>query len=172
MNKSEGGELALHFIRAAIDLQRLSRFDLGQQLYQGYEQSNLWARRPQSITSYITLISILYPTMSKRSFMRHYRVYEKLVVRSGISKFTLMDIDFTTLALAAEDRDLNPPALRTIISKLHAMLKNGASQKDVRKQFKGYAERNRANIPRLLALIREADEMIAAGFDRKEDEQE
>ena len=172
MNKSEGGALALHFIKSAIDLQRLSRFDLGQQLYQGYKQSNLWSRKPQSVTSFITLISILYPTMSKRSFMRHYRVYEKLVVRSSISKFTLMDIDFTTLALAAEDRDLIPPALRTIISKLHTMLKNGSSQQDVRKQFKVYAERNRANIPRLLALIKEADEMIASGFDRKEEEQE
>ncbi|MCH7859521.1 MAG: hypothetical protein IID14_07475, partial [Candidatus Marinimicrobia bacterium] len=113
MNKSEGGALALYFIKSAIDLQRLSRFDLGQQLYQGHKQSNLWSRKPQSVTSFISLISILYPTMSKRSFMRHYRVYEKLVVRSRISKFTLMDIDFTTLALAAEDRDLIPPALRT-----------------------------------------------------------
>ena len=83
-----------------------------------------------------------------------------------------MDIDFTTLALAAEDRDLIPPALRTIISKLHTMLKNGSSQQDLRKQFKVYAERNRANIPRFLALIKEADEMIASGFDRKEKEQE
>lgn len=165
MKKSEGGALALHFIKSAIDLQRLSRFDLGQQLYQGYKQSNLWSRKPQSVTSFITLISILYPTMSKRSFMRHYRVYEKLVVRSGISKFTLMDIDFTILASAAEDRDLNPPALRTIISKLHAMLKNGASQKEVRIQFKVYAERNRANIPRLVALMQKYDEQIASGFD-------
>ena len=165
MKKSEGGALALHFIKSAIDLQRLSRFDLGQQLYQGYKQSNLWSRKPQSVTSFITLISILYPTMSKRSFMRHYRVYEKLVVRSGISKFTLMDIDFTTLASTAEDRDLNPPALRTIISKLHAMLKNGASQKEVRIQFKVYAKRNRANIPRLVALMQKYDEQIASGFD-------
>ena len=172
MKKSEGETLALYYIKSAIDLQRLSRVDLGQQLYQGHKQSNLWRRKPQSVTSFISLISILYPTMSKRSFMRHYRVYEKLVVRSRISKFTLMDIDFTTLALAAEDRDLNPPALRTIISKLHTMLKNGSSQQDLRKQFKVYAERNRANIPRFLALIKEADEMIASGFDRKEEEQE
>ena len=165
MNKSEGGALALFYIKSAIDLQRLSRFDLGQQLYQGHKQSNLWSRKPQSVTSFISLISILYPTMSKRSFMRHYRVYEKLVVRSGISKFTLMDIDFTTLALAAEDRDLNPPTLRTIISKLHTELKNGASQKEVRTQFKVYAERNRANIPRLVALMREYDEQIASGID-------
>ncbi len=157
--------MALYYIKAAIDLQRLSRFDLGQQLYEGHKQSNLWSRKPQSVTSFISLISTLYPTMSKRSFMRHYRVYEKLVVRSGISKFTLMDIDFTTLALAAEDRDLNPPALRTIISKLHAMLKNGASQKEVRIQFKVYAERNRANIPRFISLIKEYDEEIASGFD-------
>ena len=52
MNKSEGGALALHFIKSAIDLQRLSRFDLGQQLYQGYKQSNLWSRKPQSVTSF------------------------------------------------------------------------------------------------------------------------
>ena len=165
MNKSEGGALALYFIKSAIDLLRLSRFDLGQQLYEGYKQTNLWRRKPQSVTSFISLISTLYPTMSKRSFMRHFRVYEKLVVRSRISKFTLMDIDFTTLALAAEDRDLNPPALRTIISKLHAMLKNGASQKEVRIQFKVYAKRNRANIPRLVALMQKYDEQIASGFD-------
>ena len=165
MKKSEGGALALHYIKSAIDLQRLSRFDLGQQLYEGHKQSNLWSRKPQSVTSFISLISILYPPMSKRSYMRHYRVYEKLVVRSKISKFTLMDIDFTTLALAAEDRDLNSPTLRTIISKLHTELKNGASQKEVRIQFKVYAERNRANIPRLLALMQEYDEQIASGFD-------
>ncbi len=97
MKKSEGEAFSLFLIKAAIDAQRLSRIDLGQQLYQGYKQSNLWARKPQSVTSFISLISILYPTMSKRSYMRHYRVYEKLVVRSGISKFTLMDIDFTRL---------------------------------------------------------------------------
>ena len=165
MKKSEGETLALYYIKSAIDLQRLSRVDLGQKLYQGHKQSNLWSRKPQSVTSFISLISILYPTMSKRSFMRHYRVYEKLVVRSIISKFTLMDIDFTTLALAAEDRDLNPPTLRTIISKLHTELKNGASQKEVRIQFKVYAERNRANIPRLVALMQKYDEQIASGFD-------
>ena len=81
-----------------------------------------------------------------------------------------MAIDFTTLALAAEDQDLNPPALRTIISKLHAMVKNGASQQDVRKQFKVFAERNRANIPRLLALIQEYDDEIVSYTTNKEGE--
>ena len=153
MKKSEREALALWFIKTAIDGQRLSRFDLGRELYLGHKQRNRWTRKPESMTSYLKYISTLYPELSLRTYRRHYRVHEKLVVRSGISKFTLMDIDFTTLALAAEDQDLNPPALRTIISKLHTMLKNGASQQDVRKQFKVYAERNRANIPRLLALI-------------------
>ena len=85
MNKSEGGALALFYIKCAIDCQRLARFDLGQQLYQGHKQSNLWSRTPQSVTSFISLISILYPTISKRTLMRHYRVHEKLVVRSKIA---------------------------------------------------------------------------------------
>ena len=170
MKKSEGEALALFYIKSAIDGQRLSQFDLGRELYLGHKQSNRWRRKSESVTSYLSYISSLYPTMSKRSFMRHYRVYEKLVVRSGISVFTLMDIDFTTLALAAEDRDLNPPAWRTIISMLHTMLKNGASQQDVRKQFKVYAERNRANIPRLLALIQEFDDEIVSYTTNKEEE--
>ncbi|MBA7568137.1 hypothetical protein ES708_09858 [subsurface metagenome] len=172
MNKSEAEALALWFIKSAIDGQRLSRFDLGCELYLGHLQSNKWRKKSISMTSYLSYISTLYPTISKRSLMRHYRVHEKLVVRSGISIFTLMDIDFTTLALAAEDRCLPPPSLRDVISKLHTMVMNGASQKEVRRQFNVYAERTRANIPRLLALIEECDERIVSGYYSKEEEPE
>ncbi len=170
MNKSEGEALALWFIKSAIDAQRLSRFDLARELYLGHKQHNLWRRKSESMTSYLKYISTLYPELSLRTCTRHYRVHEKLVVRSRISISTLMDFDFTILAAAAEDQDLNPPALRTIISKLHTMVKNGASQQDVRKQFKVYAERNRANIPRLLALIQEYDDQIVSYTTNKEGE--
>lgn len=164
MNKSMGDPLALLAIKTEITAHALSRFDLGRELNKGHKQNNKWRRRPESMTSYLKFIATCYPSLSPRTYTRHFRVYEKLVVNAGLSEFTLMEFDFTTLVIAAEDRDLNPPALRAIISKLKTMLKNGASQRDVRKQLRVYVERHRASIPRLIALIEESDAMILSAY--------
>ena len=164
MNKMHGDSWALFGIKIAVDSHRQSRFTLGQMLFEGHKQFNKWKRKPQSMTAYITWISYLFPAKSKRSYLRHYRVWDKLVVQTRLSQSMLMDFDFTTLAEAAENRYLDPGTLRHIMPKLHAELKQGKSQQHVRRQLKEFAERYHASIPRLIQMIREQDERIKAYF--------
>ena len=165
-----GDALAILNIEAAVYSHRQSRFVLGQQLFLGHMQSNKWRRKPESMTSYITFISVIYPQISKRSYLRLYRVYEKLIVEAKLSEFKLMDFAFSILVTAAECQYLSTWQRSHIITRLHTYLSNGASQQYVRKLLKEYCDMKRFPNPRFRDINHDSDgEVVSRIFTNKEE---
>lgn len=162
MKKSTGDAWALLHISTSIDAHALSRFELGRSLYLGRIQNNKWRRRPESMTGYLKFIATCYPSMSLRSYTRHYRVYERLIVESKLNIFKLKNIDFNMLVTVAECEILSPWQRWHILERVHAYIVNGWSKKTIRRKLWEYIAEKRYLNPRLKDLNLPTDEETVA----------
>lgn len=162
VKKSTGDAWALFRINTAIDSQAFSRFELGRALYLGHKQNNMWRRRHESMTKYLKFIATCYPSLSLRSYTRHYRVYEKLIVQTELNEIKLKDIDFNMLVTVAECEALGPWQRWHILERVHVYMQNGMSKRFIRQKFWEYIALKRFPNPSYKNLDQENEEEIVA----------
>ncbi len=157
-----GDALALLAIKTEITALALARFDLGRELYKGLKQSNKWRRRPESMTSYLRFIATCYPSLSLRTYTRHYRVYQRLIVESKLSKFKLINIDNNMLVTVAECEALSPWQRWHILERVHAYNHCGWSKKKIQRIVRKYIFEKQHPNPYWKARDPRSDEEIVA----------
>ena len=122
--------LETYEIKEAISSLLSARIRLGQTIYFSYKQMTRNQKKAKmSQSQYLHAIALAFPRISLRSYQRALRVFERLVIDTGLWIADLEELDFTILGRIAECKYLNPYNRRDLVADVQKMMNAGHGYK-------------------------------------------
>jgi len=149
-------------IKEAISSLLGARLYVGQTLFFGYQTVKLEHRKKSvSLAQFIDQVAFENRQMSRRSYLRAYRVFERLVVQCGFWMSDLDEVDFTLLAGIAECKNIIPLTRRELVKGVQKRMAAGESYGQIAKRLDEVLKINRERPPRIPKVVRDVDHRLA-----------
>ena len=118
-------------IKESISSLLSARIRLGQTPYFSYKEIQRRRRKQKiSLSQFIKAIEFANPRIKYWTYQRAYRIYERLIIETGIWIDDLETVDFIILSRIAESKNLTPYNRRDMVDEILKMMANGFSYRD------------------------------------------
>ncbi len=149
-------------IKEAISTLLGARLHLGQTLYFSFNTHNKnLKKRKTSLARFMRAVENEYPSMSRRNYLRSYRVFERLVQQCGFWMSNLEEVDFTLLAQIAECKNILPLTRRELVKGVQKRMAAGESYGQIAKRLGEVLRIYRERPPRIPDVVAEVDHRLS-----------
>lgn len=138
------------------------RLQVGQTLYFTFNTINKNLKKQKlTLAQFLRIISFSYPRMSRRTLSRTYRVYERIVLGTGLWISDLEKIDFILLARIAECKNIGSLTRRELVKEVQKRMEAGDNYSQISKQLGGTLRYYREHPPRIPEVVQDVDHRLA-----------
>ena len=139
-----------------------ARIFVGQTLFFIYQTVKMENRKKRvSLAQFIDQVAFENRQMSRRSYLRAYRVFERLIVQCGFRISELLEVDFTLLAGIAECRNITSLTRREFVKGVQKRMAAGESYGQIAKRLGEVLKINREHPPRIPKVVEDVDHRLA-----------
>ena len=149
-------------LKEAISAALGGRLQLGQTLYFSFNTINKNLKKQKiTLAQFLRIVSFSYPRMSRRTLLRSYRIYDRIVLGTGSWISDLEQIHFVILARIAESRSIGSLTRRELVQEVQQRMEAGDSYAQISKQLDAALAHYRDHPPRIPEGVQEFDRRLA-----------
>lgn len=149
-------------LKEAISAALGGRLQLGQTLYFSFNTINKNLKKQKiTLAQFLRIVSFSYPRMSRRTLLRSYRIYDRIVLGTGSWISDLEQIHFVLLARIAESRSIGSLTRRELVKEVQQRMEAGDSYAQISEKLDRSLAFYREHPPRIPEGVKEFDHRLA-----------